>query len=99
MSISFGVYESAVHGVKVYQAAFDRAAQKVVKSTVTEAVPTIESTQSAGAGTQESQLTGDSALLTDAMVEMMTAHRAFTAALRVLETAGDMVKETVERLG
>lgn len=98
MSISFGAYESAAHGVKTYQAAFDRAAQQVVKSTVPEAVPTIESTQSSGAGAQESQLTGDSALLTDAMVDMMTAHRAFTASLRVLETAGDMVKETVEQL-
>jgi flagellar basal body rod protein FlgC len=97
MSISFGAYESAVHGVKVYQAAFDRAAQEVVKSTVTEAVPTIESTQSAGAGAQESQSTSDR-LLT-AMAEMMAAHRAFTASLRVLETADDMVKETVERLG
>ncbi len=96
MSISFGAYESAVHGVKVYQAAFDRAAHEVVKSTLTEAVPTIESTQSAGAGAQESQLTGDSGMTTDAMVEMMTAQRAFTASLRVLETAGDMVKEMVE---
>ncbi len=99
MSLSFGAYESAVQGVKVYQAAFDRAAQEVVKSTLTEAVPTIESTQSAGAGAQESQLTGDSGLMTDAMVEMMTAQRAFTASLRVLETADEMVKETVERLG
>ncbi len=97
MSISFGVYESAVHGVKVYHAAFDRAAQEVVKSTVTEAVPAIESTQSAGAGAQESQSTSEG-LLT-AMAEMMTAHRAFTASLRVLETADDMVKEMVERLG
>lgn len=97
MSMSFGVYGSAVHGVKAYQAAFDRATQEVVKSTVTKAVPTIESTQSAGAGAQESQSTSDG-LLT-AMADMMEAHRAFTASLRVLETADDMVKEMVERLG
>ena len=99
MSISFGAYQSALHGVKVHQAAFDRAGHKLVQSTSTDATPAIESTQSAGGGAQQSQLTGDSGLTTDAMVEMMTAQHAFTASLRVLETADDMLKEVVKRLG
>ncbi len=97
MSISFGAYESALHGVKVDQAAFDRAARKLVKSTLTEPVPAVDSTPSAGAGAQESQLTGDSGM-TDAMVEMMTAQRAFAASIRVLKTTEDMLKEVVKRL-
>ena len=84
--------------MKVNQAAFDRAARKLVKSTLTHPVPAVDSTQLAGAGAQESQLTGDSGLMTDAMVEMMTAQRAFAASIRVLKTTDDMLKEVVKRL-
>ena len=46
----------------------------------------------------QSPLADDSGRMTDAMVEMMTAHSAYTASLRVLETADEMLKEAIKLL-
>ena len=81
MSVSFGGLSAGLRGVKTYERAFERAAEGVTATTTSKTAAVAEDPV---------------AQLPNAVVEMIVAQRMHTAALRVLETAQEMLREVLE---
>ena len=81
MSVSFGGLPAGLRGVNTYGRAFERAAERVAAATTSKTAAVTEDPV---------------AQLPNALAEMIVAQRMHTAALRVLETAQEMLREVVE---
>ena len=84
MSVSFGGLSAGLRGVKIYERAFERAAERVAAATTSKTAVAAEDPV---------------AELADAAVEMIVAQRMHTAAMRVVETAHEMLREVLEPPG
>ena len=80
MGVSFGGLSAPLRGVKAYERAFERAAERMVASSMPEAAAA----------------EGPVASLPNAVVDMIVAQRMHTASLRALETAHEMLREVLE---
>ena len=85
---------SAVQGIMNSMRRMERAAVSVARSGLSE-VPAGPNDPAATAGPAQGAESTD---LAGAMVDMLMAQRAFSAQLRVLKTADEMSRETVDLL-
>lgn len=98
MPVTGTAISSAVNALRLYSRRVDRAAEQIAKAGL---VPVA----SEGSGDPEepvapiSASAAESSDLGEAMVNMMIAQRAFSAQLRVLRTADEMLKESVDATG
>ncbi len=81
MSVSFGGLSAGLRGVKTYERAFERAAERVTAATTSKTAAVAEDPV---------------VQLPNALAEMIVAQRMHTAAMRVVETAHEMLREVVE---
>ncbi|MFN8586888.1 MAG: flagellar basal body rod C-terminal domain-containing protein [Candidatus Eisenbacteria bacterium] len=87
--------QSALQGLQGSLRRLDRAAETIARAGLDLAPAAPVPTDTAGGTTAIVPATSDDDFL-DAMVNMMVAQRAFSAQLRMLETANDMTKEAIE---
>ena len=98
MSVSFGAFQAALNGMRTHQNAFDRAAHKVVKATLSTPTNPVDLAEFSGGGVDPTQVADGAGMMTDGMVEMMTAQHAYTASLRALESAHEMLRDVMKQL-
>ena len=96
MSVSGTAISSALNALKMYSRQVDRAAQTIATAGLGELPPEGEPAPDAPVPAATSGAALD---LSAAMTSMMIAQRAFSAQLRVLKTADQMLQDTVETLG
>jgi hypothetical protein len=96
MSVSGTAITSALSALKLYSRRADRAAEQIATVGLTGASP--DPTDTSGMPGLPAA-TGESVDLSEAMMSMLTAQRAFSAQLRVLKTADEMLKESVDVVG
>ena len=98
MNLSFGGISPALNGMRAQARAFDRAAERLTKSSLQS-----QASQTAGAAevdsaTEAAQAAGgtdSTGVMTEAMVDMLLAQRLHTANLRALQTAHDVLRDLV----
>ncbi|MEO8636470.1 MAG: flagellar basal body rod C-terminal domain-containing protein [Gemmatimonadales bacterium] len=98
MSISPSAVSSALSALKMYSRQVDRAAESIASVGLVD----LAADPASGNGAPLPSMSvayGDSADLAGAMTDMMIAQRAFSAQLRVLRTADEMLKESVDFVG
>jgi hypothetical protein len=95
MSVSGTAITTALSALKMYSRRVDRSAEQI--ASVGLDLPT-DAGDSAGMPGLPST-SGPAVDLTDAMTSMLIAQRAFSAQLRVLKTADEMLKESVDVVG
>jgi Flagellar basal body rod FlgEFG protein C-terminal len=96
MSVSGTAITTALSALKLYSRRVDRSAEQVAATGLID-FPT-DPGDSAGMPGRPAT-SGEGVDLTDAMTSMLIAQRAFSAQLRVLRTADEMLKESVEVVG
>jgi len=92
MSISPAAVASALSALRMYSRQVDRAAQVIASAGLVR----VPSDPSDAASEPSSTPDAGPADLGEAMTRMLIAQRAFAAQLRVLRSADEMLKETVE---
>lgn len=93
MSVSGTAITTALNALKMYSRRVDRSAGQIASVGLTD-LPT-DAGDSAGMPGL-SATSGGSVNLTEAMTNLLIAQRAFSAQLRVLKTADEMLKESVD---
>jgi hypothetical protein len=96
MSVSGTAISTALSALKMYSRRVDRSAEQIASVGLTE-MPTDAGDSAGMPGLSASS--GTPVDLTDAMTNMLIAQRAFSAQLRVLKTADEMLKESVDVVG
>lgn len=96
MSVSGTAITTALSALKLYSRRVDRSAEQIASFGLID--PPTDAGDSAGMPGL-SAMSGGSVDLTDAMTNMLIAQRAFSAQLRVLKTADEMLKESVDVVG
>ena len=94
MSVSGSAVATALNALRMYSRQVDRAAESIAAAGLVD----LSADPADGEGTSSS-LTSPSGAIPDlagAMTSMLIAQRAFAAQLRVLRTADEMLKESVE---
>lgn len=94
MPVTGTALSTALNALKLYTRRVDLAAGQIARAGLTE-VPTDGEGASPPSSGENAAAVG-AADLGSAMVNMMIAQRAFSAQLRVLRTADEMLKESVE---
>ncbi len=95
MSISPTALSSALNALKLYNRRVDQAAEAIAAAGLTDG--SADSADGTGAPAGPPSATSAGVVdLPDAMTSMLIAQRAFVAQLRVLRTADEMLRETVE---
>jgi len=94
MSISGTAISSALNALKLYSRRVDQAAAQIASAGLVDVSATAAASPEAPAAPAAAEFVD----LGGAMVDMMIAQRAFAAQLRVLRTADDMLKQTVEQI-
>ena len=94
MSVSPTAVTSALNALRMYSRQVDRAAQTIASAGLVAIPPDTTEPSADPAGAPAAQ--PDLADLGEAMTSMLIAQRAFAAQLRVLRSADEMLKETVE---
>jgi flagellar hook protein FlgE len=97
MSVSGTAIASALNALKMYSRRVDRAAETIASAGLV--YPSAEPVE--GASTTPPTVSAEGAVLDlgAAMTDMMIAQRAFAAQLRVLRTADEMLRDTVNTVG
>jgi Flagellar basal body rod FlgEFG protein C-terminal len=93
MPVSATALSSAVNALKLYSRRVDQAAEQIASVGLGDLTPDPVQPVGGAAPAPESG-TQD---LAGAMVDMMIAQRAFAAQLRVIRTADDMLKDSIEQ--
>ena len=98
MSISGPAIASALNALRRYSRDVDWAAHTIAAAGLTDlpAEPNNGGTTPGAASPSDAPVAGD---LASAMTSMLLAQRAFSAQLRVLRTADEMLKESVDVVG
>lgn len=94
MSVSSSAMSSALGALQLYSRRVDQAAARIATAGL-DVVPSDPTDPTAPTPTTTAAPVGDLADLSTAMTSMMIAQRAFTAQLRVLRTADEMLQDTV----
>ena len=98
MSMTATAISSALSALRMYSRQVDRAAESIARIGLFD--PAADPAAGAAVPVPLSGVaTGDAADLAGAMTDMMIAQRAFSAQLRVLRTADDMLQESVDFVG
>jgi len=92
MPVTGTAFSTALNALKLYTRRVDLAAAQIARAGLTEVPTDTEGEPSPSSPGAEAVGAAD---LGSAMVNMMIAQRAFSAQLRVLRTADEMLKETV----
>jgi hypothetical protein len=96
MSVSGTAISTALSALRMYSRRVDRSAEQIASFGLTD-LPTDPGDSAGMPGLPAS--TGEGVDLTEAMTSMLIAQRAFSAQLRVLKTADEMLKESVDVVG
>ncbi len=96
MSVSGTAITTALSALKMYSRRVDRSAGQIASFGLTD-LPTDAGDSAGMPGLPATS--GGGVDLTDAMTSMLIAQRAFSAQLRVLKTADEMLKESVDVVG
>ena len=96
MSVSGTAITTALSAIRMYSRRVDRSAELIASAGLTE-LPTDPSDAAGMPGLAPAS--PEAADLTEAMTSMLIAQRAFSAQLKVLRTADEMLKESVEVVG
>lgn len=95
MSVSGTAITTALSALKMYSRRVDRSAEQIATVGLTDTP-----TDATDSGMPGLPATGAGAAdLTEAMTSMLIAQRAFSAQLRVLRTADEMLQESVDVVG
>lgn len=93
MPVTGTAISNALSALRYYTRQVDRAAERIALAGLTEVLPDAEGEPAPAAAPA---VTPDAPDLDAAMVSMMIAQRAFSAQLRVLRTADEMLRESVD---
>lgn len=97
MSVSGTAIAAALNALKMYSRRVDRAAATIASAGPVD--PSPEPVEGATTPPPTVPVDGAALDLGAAMTDMMIAQRAFAAQLRVLRTADEMLRETVNTVG
>ena len=98
MSVSPSAVSSALNALKMYSRQVDRAAESIARIGLID--PSADPASGDGSPLPSPGVATDAAAdLAGAMTDMMIAQRAFSAQLRVLRTADEMLQESVDFVG
>ncbi len=100
MNLSFGGISPALDGMKAQARAFDRAAQRLAKSSLQSQASETAGAADVDSATETAQAppsggTDATGAMTEAMMDMLLAQRMHTANLRALQTAHDVLRDLV----
>ena len=98
MNLSFGGISPALNGMKTQARAFDRAAERLAKSSLQDQASETADAADVDSATETAQATGGTDAtggMTEAMMDMLLAQRMHTANLRALQTAHDVLRDLV----
>ena len=100
MSVSFGGISPALDGMKTQARAFDRAAQRLAKSSLQDQASATAATADVDSVTETEQATASggtdaAGVMTEAMLDMLLARRMHTANLQALQVAHDVLRDLV----
>jgi Flagellar basal body rod FlgEFG protein C-terminal len=95
MSISGPAIATALNAMRLYTRQVDRAAEQIAAAGLTDV--TTDSASEPEPTAAPGGPAADGTDLSGAMVNMLIAQRAFSAQLRVLRTADEMLRDTVEQ--
>jgi hypothetical protein len=95
MPVSGPAVATALNALRMYSRQVDRAAESIATAGLV-GVPTDSADGTTPPVSGATPSPGDAADLASAMTSMMLAQRAFSAQLRVLRTADEMLKESVD---
>lgn len=96
MSVSSSAVTSALNALRMYSRQVDRAAQTIASAGLITIPSDLSDAATTPPDVPASAAAPESADLAEAMTSMLIAQRAFAAQLRVLQSADEMLKETVE---
>jgi flagellar basal body rod protein FlgF len=95
MTVTGAAITSALNALRLYSRRVDRAAESIAAAGLVDLAGETDAPETTPAEPLAT-LSGDSMDLAGAMTSMLIAQRAFVAQLRVLKTADEMLKETVD---
>lgn len=99
MSVSGTAISSALNALRMYSRRVDRAAETIAAAGLVDVTAPPADPDAGGGPTTPPPAPGPVMDLAGAMTDMMIAQRAFSAQLRVLRTADEMLRDTVDTIG